>query len=85
MLQYEEIDISERIDVNLILGAWTVESTPINIREYFKSAYSTDLRFFYYLGHSLKISDLYLYENTTISLVAKIQHFLPYLKTQGKS
>ena len=50
MLQYEEIDISERIDVNPILGAWTVESTPINIREYFKSAYSTDLRFFLLSG-----------------------------------
>ena len=39
---------TSKLSINLILGEWTVQSSPINICEYFKKADSTDLRFFYF-------------------------------------
>ena len=83
-------------------GRWTVESTPINIREYFKNDSQHEsgifrLLIFIFWGHFLNISDPYLFFFLQklepfcrgwlekFCLVAKIQHFLPYLKTQVKS
>ena len=47
-------------------GSWTVESTPINIREYLKNGLQHGFEIFLLLifiiwGHSLKISDPHLY------------------------
>ena len=39
---------TSKLSINLILGEWTVQSSPINICEYFKKADSTDLRFYYF-------------------------------------
>ena len=72
-----KVEISERKDpivqleasklsINLIVGEWAVQSTPINIREYFKNGLQRRFEIFLLLifiiwGHSIKISDLYLY------------------------
>ena len=72
-----KVEISERKDpivqleasklsINLIVGEWTVQSTPINICEYFKNGLQHRFEIFLLLifiiwGHSLKISDPYLY------------------------
>ena len=80
-------------------GGGCLESTPINIREISKTAYSTDLRFepfnIYNLGlfsQNFRSVSLFLGKLERFCrgwfekfcLVMKIQHFLPYLKTQVK-
>ena len=82
-------------------GSWTVESTPINIREYLKNGLQHGFEIFftfniYYLGpfsQNFRSASLFLRKLEPFfqgwlekfCLVTKIQHFLPYLKTKVKS